>query len=85
MRYQPTDQLLFNAEFHQDADHPGRFRAGMEYLPAEALSIRIGVATEATELSFGLGYQILERLDVSAGAVWHEILGTWPVVGVRWR
>ncbi len=83
--YQPTDQLLLNAEFHQDTDHPGRFRAGMEYLPADEISIRLGVATESTELSFGVGYQIVERLDVSAGAIWHEVLGVWPSFGVRWK
>ena len=85
LQYQPTDQLIFNAEFHQDTNHPGRFRGGLEYLPAEEISIRLGVATEATELSFGLGYQIIEKLDISAGAVWHEVLGVWPAVGVRWK
>lgn len=85
LTYQPTDQLLINAEVHQDTDHPARFRMGMEYLPVEQLSIRVGVATQAAELSFGLGYQILEQLDLSAGAVWHEVLGVFPTVGVRYR
>lgn len=85
LTYKPTDQLILNAEFHQDTDHPGRFRAGMEYLPAEEISIRLGVATESTELSFGIGYQVIDNLDISAGAVWHEILGVWPAVGVRWK
>lgn len=83
--YQPTDQLLINTEVHLDTNHPARFRGGLEYLPAEQLSIRLGVATEATELSFGLGYKVLEKLDLSAGAVWHEVLGVWPTVGVSWR
>jgi len=43
------------------------------------------VATEASEVSFGLGYEVIEGLDLSAGAVWHEILGVWPGVGVRWQ
>lgn len=85
LRYNPTDQLIFNAEFHQDANRPGRFRGGLEYLPAEEISIRLGVASEATELSFGLGYRVFEKLDISAGAVWHEILGVWPTIGVRWK
>lgn len=83
--YKPTDQLLINAELHQDTDHPARFRGGLEYLPVEQISVRLGVATAATELSFGLGYRVLEKLDLSAGAVWHEVLGVWPAVGVRWK
>lgn len=83
--YQPTDQLLINTEIHLDTNHPARFRSGLEYLPAEQLSIRLGVATEASEVSFGLGYKVLEKLDLSAGAVWHEVLGVWPTVGVAWR
>lgn len=83
--YQPTEQLLINAEIHQDADHPTRFRGGLEYLPVEELSIRLGVATESTELSFGIGYEVIDKLDISAGAVWHEVLGVWPAIGVRYR
>ncbi|MEM9258368.1 MAG: hypothetical protein AAGA62_01910 [Bacteroidota bacterium] len=83
--YQPSDQITLNVEVHQDAEFPTRFRAGLEYLPAEQLSVRLGVATEMAELSFGLGYEILEGLDLSAGAVWHEVLGVWPGVGLSWR
>lgn len=85
MSYRPNEKLIINAELHQDAEFPARFRAGLEYLPAEELSVRLGVATETAELSFGLGYEIIDRLDLSAGAVWHEVLGLWPSVGVRWR
>ncbi|TXF90461.1 hypothetical protein FUA23_06650 [Neolewinella aurantiaca] len=85
LSYRPSDKIILNAEVHQDTDHPARVRVGAEYLPAEQLSIRLGVATEASEVSFGLGYEVADRLDISAGAVWHEILGVWPGVGVRWR
>ncbi|MEM9930708.1 MAG: hypothetical protein AAF840_12860 [Bacteroidota bacterium] len=85
LSYRPSDKVIINAEVHQDTDHPVRMRAGVEYLPAEELSIRLGLATEASELSFGLGYEVIEGLDLSAGAVYHEVLGVWPAVGVRWR
>ena len=32
-----------------------------------------------------LGYEVIEGLDLSAGAVYHEVLGVWPAVGARWR
>lgn len=83
--YQPSEQIKLNVEVHQDAEFPTRFRAGLEYLPAEQLSVRLGVATEMAELSFGLGYEIIEGVDLSAGAVWHEVLGVWPGVGLSWR
>lgn len=85
LSYRPSEKVILNAEVHQDTDHPLRIRAGVEYLPADELSIRFGVATEASELSFGLGYEVIEGLDLSAGAVYHEVLGVWPGVGVRWR
>lgn len=85
LAYRPTDRLLVNAELHQDADFPARFRGGLEYLPAERISVRLGVTTSATELSFGLGYRVLEKLGLGAGAVWHEVLGVWPAVGVHWK
>lgn len=83
--YHPSDKIIINVEAHQDTDHPLRIRAGIEYMPAEELSIRMGVATESSELSFGLGYQVIEGLDISAGAVWHEVLGVWPGIGVRYQ
>ncbi|SEQ63420.1 hypothetical protein SAMN05444359_1137 [Neolewinella agarilytica] len=85
LSYQPSNKVILSAEIHQDAENPARFRGGLEYLPAEELSIRLGVATENTELSFGLGYEVIDRLELSAGAVWHEVLGVWPGVGLRWR
>ena len=83
--YRPSDRITLNAEVHQDADHPARFRAGVAYQPAEEVTVRLGVATEASELSFGLGYRVLDTVELTAGAVWHESLGVWPGVGVRWR
>lgn len=85
LSYRPSEKVIVNAEVHQDTDHPARFRAGVEYLPAEQFSVRLGLATEASELSFGLGYEVIDGLDLSAGAVWHEVLGVWPGVGLRWR
>lgn len=82
--YRPTEQLQFNAEVHQDPNFPLRARLGVEYLPAEELSVQIGVVTGATEMSFGLGYLIKDRFRVNAGAVWHEVLGVWPGIGVSY-
>ncbi|NJC25003.1 PorV/PorQ family protein [Neolewinella antarctica] len=82
--YTPTDQLTFNLEAHQDTDHPVRFRAGLEYLPAEQIRIRLGVATEASELSFGVGYVVGPGIELNIGSVYHEVLGLRPGFGMRW-
>lgn len=84
VQYQPTDQLLINLEAEQNSEYPVRFRAGLEYLPVEVVSIRLGVVTAASELSFGLGYEVLENLEISAGASYHEILGLSPAFGLRY-
>ena len=83
--YRPSDRLVLNVEAHQDTDFPVRFRMGAEYRPAEELSIQLGVATEASEVSLGLGYRLFGNFDVRAGAAYHETLGLTPVVGVQWR
>lgn len=85
LSYRPSDKIILNAEVHQDTDHPMRIRVGVEYLPADEFSIRLGVATESSELSFGLGYEVIKGLDISAGAVWHEVLGVWPGIGLRFQ
>ncbi len=82
--YRPNEKVMLSAEVHQDIEQDTRFRAGLEYLPADALRIRLGVATKAAELSFGIGYEITEGVEVSAAAAYHEILGISPVVGIRY-
>ena len=83
--YTPTDQLRINVEAHQGTEHPARFRLGMEYFPVEVVSIRLGVVTRGSELTFGLGYEVLPGLEISGGAGWHEVLGLSPGFGLRWR
>lgn len=85
LSYQPSEKIIINAEVHKDSAFPLRTRVGLEYLPAEELSIRLGVASENAEMSFGLGYEVIDGLELSAGAVWHEILGIYPGVGMRYR
>ena len=82
--YTPTDQLRVNVEAHQGTEYPARFRLGLEYIPVAVVSIRLGVVTRESELTFGLGYTVLPGLEVSGGAGWHEVLGLSPGFGLRW-
>lgn len=85
LSYRPSERVRLNAEAHQDAEFPLRFRLGAEYLPAESLAIRLGIASEASEISFGLGYRVGETLALDATAVYHETLGVFPAFGLRYR
>ena len=84
LQYRPTDQLLMNLEAEQNSEYPVRFRAGLEYLSVEAVSIRLGVVTADSELSFGIGYRVLESLELTGGAAYHEVLGLSPAFGLRY-
>ena len=82
--YRFSDQLSLNAEVHQDVEYPARFRFGLEYLPVESLAIRLGLATAAAELSFGLGYTVLDNVRLAFSGSYHEQLGWSPTFGVRY-
>ena len=85
LAYTPTNQLKINVEAHQNTEYPLRARVGLEYLPDDAFSIRLGVVTAASELSFGLGYVVFPGVEITAGAGWHETLGFSPGFGLRWQ
>ena len=83
--YQPTDQLLILAEYEQEIDFNARFRLGMEYAVLEELILRAGVATEASELSFGAEYQASSQFRIGFVGAFHETLGWSPGVELVYR
>ncbi len=84
-QYRPSEQLRLLAEVEKDLRASARFRGGFEYDFAELLHLRLGVASSPSLFSFGVGYQIGERLVLDVAATYHDVLGITPAVGLRYR
>ncbi len=85
IRYAPSDQLQLLAEVEKDIDYPARAKFGLEYQAAEPLLLRFGAATQPTNVSFGVGYQVLQQMRLDIASSYHEMLGFSPAAGLAWE
>jgi len=72
------------AELEKDVDYPVRIKSGVVYQPAGPLIIRMGVGTSPATFSVGIGLALDAGIDLDAGTVFHQILGTTPVFGASY-
>lgn len=82
LSYLPSDKLLILAELEKDIDYDLRTKLGLEYNILDQLSMRLGLATQPINLSFGLGYQLKNGLTLDIASSYHEILGFTPSAGI---
>jgi hypothetical protein len=82
LAYRPNRGLLLLADLEKDIDFPARVRVGLEYRISDPLTLRLGVATAAAEVSFGVGYRILEFLRLDFATRYHRDLGFTPGFGL---
>ena len=80
--YRPGDHLQLMVEGYHTTGAPLRVAAGLEYAVEESIRLRTGLRSGPTELSFGVGYRLFERLELGVTAVYHEQLGVTPLAGV---
>lgn len=73
--YRPSKKVKMNMEIVQNIRQNLTFGVGVEYLPTESLSFRIGTRTRPAMPSFGLGYRIKERFTFDTFATYHPTLG----------
>jgi len=83
--YQPGKGISIAAEAEKDVLHPLRIKIGIEYNLLDALDLRLGVATNETQLSFGFGYRIKEHWQLNFSTSYHQYLGFTPGIGVVYR
>lgn len=81
--YKISTKVFVTSEFQKDIDHPIIFRAGTEYQPNEKLFLRIGIASNPGNYSFGFGYK-MKTISFDIAASYHQILGFTPQVGFNW-
>jgi len=83
--YTAAEKVDLYAELEQDLDHPLRFKSGIDYNIANVLFVRLGIATNPTLFTFGLGLELDAGLKIDAAASYHQILGLSPGIGVRFE
>lgn len=81
--YKISPKVFVTSEFQKDIDNPIIFRAGTEYQPNEKLFLRIGIASNPGNYSFGFGYK-MKTISFDIAASYHQILGFSPQVGFNW-
>lgn len=85
MHYLPSKKLTINVEVEKNLNYKLRFKTGLEYQMASALYLRVGMATQPTLGTFGVGYQLKGGLQMDFAVSYHQVLGVTPVIGVRWE
>ena len=85
LAYTAAEKVDLYAELEQDLDHPLRFKSGIDYNIAKVLFIRLGIATNPTLFTFGLGIELDAGLKIDAAASYHQALGLSPGIGVRFK
>lgn len=80
--YSASKKLMLHTEIEKDFDFPFVFKAGIEYELVNDFWLRVGVHTNPTALSFGLGYQMKNGLRFDLASNYHQELGITPSIGV---
>ncbi len=84
LAYRPGKQVLLLAEAEKDVEREAGFKAGIEYLPAPAVALRLGYASLSQQSTAGVGLRAGEwQLDYAAG--WHQALGLSQYFSVSWQ
>jgi len=82
LAYLPSERVMFSVEVEKDIDFPVRTKVGVAYQLIEQLELRTGVATNPTNVAFGLGYQFKNGLSFDLASVYHQWLGFSPTASV---
>ena len=80
--YTASKKLLLHVELEKDFDFPFIFKSGVEYALVDDFWLRVGVQTNPTALSFGLGYQMKNGFRFDMASNYHQDLGFSPSIGV---
>jgi hypothetical protein len=85
LAFRASDRLLVLADAFKDVDHALSGRAGLEFVPVEALAVRLGVAGAPARVTAGVGLR-LSVLRARLAFERHRTLGWTPAAGlaVRW-
>lgn len=84
LSYQLSSKVLFLAEAEKEVQSAIRPKGAMEYEVVKNFKLRLGVAGNPTELTFGIGYAFTNGFQLDAGSAWHQVLGWSPHLGLTY-
>lgn len=79
--YAVAEKFLISIEGEASLQYDPTFKAGIEYIPIELLSIRAGINTYPMSPTFGFGINYKKILFDFAGK-WHPVLGFSPIASL---
>ncbi|MEM9918960.1 MAG: hypothetical protein AAF990_12740 [Bacteroidota bacterium] len=82
LTYEINQQLQVIGEVEKDIEFPIRLRAGIEYSFLQQMFFRVGIATEPSLLTFGLGYKRPKGFSIDLGVNYHANLGLSPGISL---
>ncbi|MDD2983795.1 MAG: hypothetical protein PHQ74_10445 [Crocinitomicaceae bacterium] len=85
LNYQISKKVIILAEVDKSIETKLRAKAGMEYELLDRFFLRMGVASNPTEITFGFGYEFKNRLKLDLGSAWHQHLGWSPHFGLTYE
>ena len=83
--YNPSSKVFVTVEAEKDIEYPTRVKAGVEYWIISPLAVRVGVASNPSIASFGLGFEFANGLSIDIGSYYHQLLGITPAFGISYR
>jgi len=75
--YQVGDMIMMTSGVEKNLDAEFSFKAGVEFEPISSLFFRLGMASNPSLLTFGVGYQV-SSIQIDLAFSRHEILGYTP-------
>ena len=81
LTYSPSDYLVLSAAMEQNSTASYTIKAGLEYLLLNRFFVRVGVQTDPSLFSLGVGYQ-LPKFTLNMAMSYHTVLGVSPAFGI---
>lgn len=78
LAWTPSEKVLVSVEVEKDIDFPVRTKVGAHYQLIDELSLRIGVGSNPSLVSFGAGYLLENGLSFNLATSYHQYLGFTP-------
>ena len=84
LQYLASEKVKFLADIENDLYYKSRLKAGVQYQPIKALTIRMGLSTQPQVFSFGIGIN-LQQFSFDFASPFHQVLGPSPAAGFYYQ
>lgn len=83
--YTPSEKLWLGLDVEKQIDFDTNVKLGIEYHIIEVLYLRLGVATEPSLLSFGIGLALKNGFKMDIASSYHQVLGWSPGLSLLYQ